>query len=325
MKVFIKNKGKNNHYQSFMQQFVNSCINIGFKNKKEHVFPSYLLKYLETIYVLFINYIENLLPPKKKALLITSYGDTIFKDSAPYIFNYKIIPILWDVWPDRWNSIYYYLQLFKCTIVFCTVKSFATQLKQKFGIKAYWIPEGIDTSLFQKGDLLINRPIDMYELGRQKEDYHVILEELYSQGIIKGYYRNHHYSDGTYQLAFQTAEEFIEKLPTIKIVISFPRSETHHQQAGNLETLTQRYWECMLSRCLIVGRAPLELIELIGYDPVINIDWNDPKTQCVQILRNIEIYQNLVDKNYTTALQYASWDLRAKYIKVILQKEGYDL
>ena len=42
--------------------------------------------------------------------------------------------------------------------------------------------------------------------------------------------------------------------------------------AGDIETLTQRYWECMLSRIVMLGHAPQELIDLIGYNPVIEID-----------------------------------------------------
>ena len=56
----------------------------------------------------------------------------------------------------------------------------------------------------------------------------------------------------------------------IKIVVSFPQNITNPKKAGDIETLTQRYWESMLSRNIIVGQAPEELIELIGYNPVIN-------------------------------------------------------
>ena len=59
--------------------------------------------------------------------------------------------------------------------------------------------------------------------------------------------------------------------------------------AGKIETLTQRYWECMLSRCLIVGRAPFELINLIGYNPVIEVEWGNESEQLLRILNNIEI------------------------------------
>jgi hypothetical protein len=99
---------------------------------------------------------------------------------------------------------------------------------------------------------------------------------------------------------------------------------THPENAGNLETLTQRYWEAMLSRCLIVGRAPKELTDLIGYNPVVDVDWNAPEDQLTHILSHIADYQGFVNKNYTVALKYASWDNRIKQVKSILASEGYN-
>lgn len=36
-------------------------------------------------------------------------------------------------------------------------------------------------------------------------------------------------------------------------------------------TLTQRYCECMFSRMVMEGHAPQELIDFIGYNPVIEL------------------------------------------------------
>ena len=77
----------------------------------------------------------------------------------------------------------------------------------------------------------------------------------------------------------------------------------------------------MLSGNLIVGRAPKELIELVGYNPVIDVDWNAPGEQLKNILTNIKDYQTLVDKNFKVALKYASWDNRINDIKKILLKD----
>ena len=46
---------------------------------------------------------------------------------------------------------------------------------------------------------------------------------------------------------------------------------TQPEVAGDIETLTQRYWECMFSRMVMVGHAPQELIDFIGYNPVIEL------------------------------------------------------
>lgn len=92
---------------------------------------------------------------------------------------------------------------------------------------------------------------------------------------------------------------------------------------GHIETLTQRYWEAMLSRCLMVGRAPQELIRLIGYNPVIEVDWDNAREQLSNILDHIDNFQELVDKNFEYAKKYASWDHRMVMIKKILNDNGY--
>ena len=104
-----------------------------------------------------------------------------------------------------------------------------------------------------------------------------------------------------------------------------PQCDTNPQRAKGVETLTQRYWECMLSRTLIWGRSPKELIEFMGYDPVIPIDWSDPKRQMSDILTHIADYQSLVDRNYSFALNNASWASRMPYIYNCLKNSGYSL
>ena len=55
-------------------------------------------------------------------------------------------------------------------------------------------------------------------------------------------------------------------------------------------TLTQRYWECMFSRMVMVGHAPQEFIDFIGYNPVIELN----------------------DK--ISAERLGSWDVRMKWL-----------
>lgn len=335
MKIYIKNrKRRKEDYMYFMQSFVEAAIACGIKAKKQYFFPNKKLEkkiiyYADTILTLINKYLPSLIQ-KKKAIIITTAGDTIFKESFPYFYNSEIIPMLWDVWPARWEGIAYNLQYLQCKLCFVTVRSVAERIKKEIGIDAYWIPEGICTADYQKGNPLAMRENDILELGRQHTFYHNILETLEQENQIHGYARNSYYPNGNYKtLAFPKASELITALPTFKIIISFPRTITHPEQAGNMETLTQRYWEGMLSGCLIIGKAPQELIDLIGYNPVIDINLNISeaalKEQIKTILQNISIYQDLVDKNYKTALQYASWNQRMEQIKVILTQHGYDI
>ena len=100
-----------------------------------------------------------------------------------------------------------------------------------------------------------------------------------------------------------------------KVTITLPRSMTQPEVAGDIETLTQRYWECMFSRMVMVGHAPQELVDFIGYHPVIELrDDISAEELIADVLENIEIYQSLVDKNRETAEKLGSWNVRMKWL-----------
>ena len=110
-----------------------------------------------------------------------------------------------------------------------------------------------------------------------------------------------------------------------KIVVALTRNDTQPEIAEGIDTLTQRYWECMLSGVVLLGRAPQELIDIIGYDPTVHLDKDNYIKQIDDILANIELYQPLVDRNIKSALEYADWSNRAEIIKKNLVSIGYKL
>ena len=76
----------------------------------------------------------------------------------------------------------------------------------------------------------------------------------------------------------------------------------------------------MLSRMVMIGRAPKELTDLIGYNPVIDIDPTNLQEQIKNIKDNITAYQPLVDRNRETALRLAPWELRMREVKKWMEK-----
>ena len=129
--------------------------------------------------------------------------------------------------------------------------------------------------------------------------------------------------DYSYSPVF-TAED-VATMADAKVTLALPRCDVDPVGTEGLETLTQRFWEGMLSRSVLVGRAPKELIELIGYNPVIDLDRNNAETQIKNIIDNIEKYQTLVDRNRETALKMAPWDIRIKKIMSWLTDLGYKI
>ena len=77
----------------------------------------------------------------------------------------------------------------------------------------------------------------------------------------------------------------------------------------------------------MVGHAPKELTELVGYNPVIEMDMEHDLEQVECILSDINNpeYQELVDRNRETALQMGSWDIRMNQIMEWLRGLGYEV
>ncbi|MBD9166986.1 hypothetical protein [uncultured Parabacteroides sp.] len=278
-----------------------------------------------------INYVFSILPRKvkyillfllqvsrrkSKYLIIPMGGGTCLDDVFPFCYKYNIIPYIWDCWPNTWKNVLQMVRILHIEKCFISSSLVCNELsREMLNTQFVFVPEGINPWVYQKGDILMNREIDVLELGRKNSLYHDQIIKM--DGIKFLYNRNNQY-------VFPSFSALVSGLSNSKIVICFPRCDTHQNMTGKIETLTQRYWECMLSRCLIVGRAPFELINLIGYNPVIEVEWGNEGEQLLRILNNIEIYQDMVDRNYSVALKFSSWAYRVNdmmkelsYFKVI--------
>ena len=312
--IYVKVKKKNkNDLLLYMQQFVDALI-------KKGAIPAYGKN--RKLVRLFLCKLARIIPIFKystQKIIIASRGADILSDSWPY-WGKEIIPMLWDSWPVYHDKLFYYLKKLKCKTVFVTTRSIADKINTELGITAYWIPEGIDITCFKNTRKLKDRDIDVYELGRQHSTFHSM---IIRQATTINYLGNIYHNDGTIDYAFPSTESFYNQLDNIKIVVNFPRHDTAPVSSPVEETLTQRYWECMLSGCIMVGRAPQELIDLIGYDPVINVDMTSPAlwdgSWIKQLIAEADNYQDLADRNFQAALSYASWDNRATQIMNIIK------
>jgi hypothetical protein len=107
---------------------------------------------------------------------------------------------------------------------------------------------------------------------------------------------------------------FVEGLGRSRISICFPCSETNPERAVTVETVTHRYFESIASKCLILGHAPKELIDLFGYNPVIEVAWGSEFEQIRSLLNNIATYQEFVERNYERLLEVGTWESRIAMI-----------
>lgn len=249
---------------------------------------------------------------RKNKLLVLGSG-RVESVSWPKLLTHEIVPFLWDVWPDKIAPLIRFVRRNKIRTLFCTSSQVVEILKSILsGVDIHWIPEGIKVEAYPKGENLKNRPVDILSYGRQMIPVTDKLRDLALSEKLNVLFR-----EGDAHL-FSTFDDLVQGLQVSKMSICYPQSMTHSERAQNTETLTQRYWEAMLTGTLIVGAAPKELIEVCGYSPVIELGDN-PTQVITEILSNVESYQALVDRNRECAEEKAGWDKRMTEIMEILK------
>ncbi len=240
-------------------------------------------------------------------------------DAFPDYITYEIIPFVWDCWPRLDDKVVKWLK--KCKVKACvfTSREAAARIQKRLPkLNILVVTEGIDTEKYGEGALLKDRTLDVFYFGRAPK-------AVSGKEIREG-------------LTFKwggTDEEFFECLKNGKVTNAFPQCDAKPIETGGQETLTQRYWECMLSRIVMIGRAPKELIDLIGYNPVVPLNVSLDSTsedvsgaynkQLREVLDHIDDYQELVNKNRETALRMAPWEIRMKQVMEWLTSLGYEV
>jgi hypothetical protein len=168
----------------------------------------------------------------------------------------------------------------------------------------YWVPEGIEVERYRSKPMS-QRRIDVLQLGRRWREYHCRIEQFCrANGIV---YR---YATKPYDLIFPTATDLREGLADSKISICAPGAITYPQRSGDISTMTWRYLESMASKCLVLGRAPLEMKDLFDYNPVVEVDLNRPEEQLLELLNDLPRYEELIERNYDYVRRHHQWTNR---------------
>lgn len=228
---------------------------------------------------------------------------SLYFDVSTSVLTHEIIPFFWDCWPCFYDKVESWLKKHKVKTAIFTSSQEMTEIKRRLpSLNVIHCPEGVDTSIYKEGKELKYRDIDILEFGRPNN---IISSNIPLLNTVRTAEISPRLSD----------QELREMMENAKITICFPRNITHPEETGNVETLTQRYWEAMLSRMVIIGHCPQELKDLIGYNPVIEYDYSTEATSQIEnILCHIEDYQTLVDKNRYAALKHGDWKMRMKKI-----------
>lgn len=229
-------------------------------------------------------------------------------DTFPDYARYEIVPMIWDCWPQYFEKTCKWLKRHQVHTAIFTSSQTADRMRERLPyMNIIWCAEALNDSDYKKGMPLKERSIDVLEFGRSNENV-VRAENLIKRGLNYICTKQ----DGKF---VYTNEQLCEAMGKAKVSIALPRSMTQPEITGDVETLTQRYWECMFSRMVMVGHAPKELVDFIGYNPVVELKSNVSSEALVaDVVEHIGDYQGLVDRNRETAERLGSWNVRMKWL-----------
>jgi len=121
---------------------------------------------------------------------------------------------------------------------------------------------------------------------------------------------------------FASRRALSDGLASSRISVCFPRSFTHSESTGGVETVTHRYFESIASGCLLLGHCPDELLDLFGYNPVVEVETGDEFGQIERILADLQPFQEQVDANYRRLLEVGTWRQRVPVVMREVEELG---
>lgn len=215
----------------------------------------------------------------------------------------------WDVWPSNWSRWQDIFDELRPRKVFMTTSD-AVRASRRSKIHAEWMAEATDVSMFNPTTPLAERHIDVLELGRKWNWLHeAITEPLERRGA------HHLYQPDETRIIFPSIEDFIRGMEGSKCVVCVPGSVTHPEKYGHYVALTQRYLETMAAGAIPVGVCPPDLLELMDYNPVLEINRNHPLVTFEHVLDNLNLFSEFTERNRLAVECKADWRVRIEELR----------
>jgi hypothetical protein len=263
--------------------------------------------------------VRNLMRAGKTAYIVPMLHCSEYR-LFPISYFRECIPYTMDVWPPSWPRWEGFIRRNRIKTWFITARQSAQRFQQVFpNVKCIWLAEAVDPSEYRNDIPLEKRTIHVLELGRKWDAYHAKLEQPLAE---RG--RNHLYEKVKGKLIYGTRQEMFDGFVNSVVSVCFPQSLTHPERAGDIETVTLRYFETIACKCVPVGRAPQELIDLFGYNPMIEADIEHAADQVEEIIANPQKYQAMVDRNFQRLMEVGTWEVRIRELLDRLKELGYE-
>ncbi len=180
---------------------------------------------------------------------IKLFPTTYFAETLPYCF---------DCWPAEYSAWEAFLTRHRVRLAFFSASGSATEFEQRLpSMGSIWLPEATDPAVYRSGRSLIERAIDLLELGRRHDRFHDLI-----RSPLEKLGRVHLFERAKGDLVFPSRDDLVAGLADSRVSVCFPSSETHRLRSGDVETATHRYFEPMASKCIVLGSAPSELVDM---------------------------------------------------------------
>jgi hypothetical protein len=226
----------------------------------------------------------------------------------PVCYFNELATYCFDCWPARYEEWVAFFRRHRPLVAFISAKASVEYMQKRLpDMHFIWAPEATDPAAYDNSVPLEDRKIDLLELGRRSDAFHQQVRPALAADN-----RVHLFERVKGEKIFGSDRQaLVDGLANAKMVACFPGSMTD-PYFGGLETMTHRYVETMASGCLPVGRAPAELIELFGYNPVVEVDMSSAAQQIRSILDDIGRWKPLIQKNTARLNEVGTWDVRAR-------------
>lgn len=259
----------------------------------------------------FFKYAYRALPRPLKFTIPPVAGDGMaFGVLCGGDFAYLMAPPLWarrrfvymfDHWPRANGQLLDLQRLFGLTRIFFSAQQSAALFNDACGEeKGVWIPEGIQPDGYSAAPLA-DKTIDVLEFGRRFAPYHDKLRA----GL----------GSSSFTHLYGPIDDLKKALSQAKISVCFPSALTHPERSEFISTMTLRYLQSMVSRCLVVGSVPKDMALLFDYVPIVEADLGDPAGQIRDILANYDRYLPLIERNYQEVMNRHLWRHRMAAIR----------
>ncbi|MEM0913990.1 MAG: glycosyltransferase [Planctomycetota bacterium] len=218
----------------------------------------------------------------------------------------ELVPWCMDSWPKFDAGLHGFFEKFGVRRACFTQRAAVERCRAAMPeIAASWMPESTPPEIYDASLPLADRPTRIISYGRQLDGMNEALAALgdESSGVLDA---------ATCRRRFADLDSLRAAIGRARTTLAYPRSLTHTDFSGGSETMTLRYLEAVASRTVLMGATTQEMVDLFGFDPVIEATPGTVGDLVREVVEHPERYQDHVDRCHARFLEVGTTVVRAR-------------